>query len=375
MISKHTIILILFLSTKVVLAQSTFTLRGVVTDAETKEPLPFATVFFAGTTVGTTTNEKGGYLLRVDAAGTYDLVVKFIGYKTYAAQVKLGAREVSRLNIEVFPGAKDLGSVVVVARKDVKWKEYIRQFERVFLGRSPNGLKAKIINKEAIDFVFDDENQRLTATAYKPVLIENLQLGYQVSYYLEDFFVEYSTGLTGYYGFASFDPLQPRNKRQEKKWLKNREFAYRGSSAHFFSALYRNRLTEEGFEIEITSDLSPIPEIMAYQKTILSEMITANKEDKFKQISFGDYLRVSYLKEKESSLYRSSTTLGGVKVSAPATPSNYQESWFQILEGYSSIEFESNGFVRNPISLQYYGYWAFEKVGDLMPLDYVPKSN
>ena len=69
------------------MAQS-FIVKGVVKDSN-DEPLPFANVFFAETTHGTTTNEEGMFELNIPKAGTYDLIVRFIGYKTYAVQLKL----------------------------------------------------------------------------------------------------------------------------------------------------------------------------------------------------------------------------------------------------------------------------------------------
>ena len=147
---KLSVLFVLLLISTKVFSQSNFVLKGLVTDAKTQEPMPFATVFFAGSTFGTTTNDKGEYLLRVDKSGTYDLVVKFMGYDTYAAQVRLGAAEVSKLDIAITPSARDLGSVVVVAKKDANWRKYLEEFEVVFLGQSVNAMNSKILNKEVL---------------------------------------------------------------------------------------------------------------------------------------------------------------------------------------------------------------------------------
>jgi hypothetical protein len=62
-------------------AQGQTVLRGTVTDAETGEPLPSATVQVQDAYQGTITNEEGRYALRVDALPV-TLVVRFIGYET-----------------------------------------------------------------------------------------------------------------------------------------------------------------------------------------------------------------------------------------------------------------------------------------------------
>src|ERR1700743_1677301 len=60
-------ILLLFLLafTQGIFSQNTI-VHGVITDAKTKERLPFATVFFDESNAGTTTNEKGEYPLETD---------------------------------------------------------------------------------------------------------------------------------------------------------------------------------------------------------------------------------------------------------------------------------------------------------------------
>ncbi|MFY0592459.1 carboxypeptidase-like regulatory domain-containing protein [Roseivirga sp.] len=370
---KLSILFTLYLISTPVFSQ--YTIRGVISDAVTKEPMPFATVFFAGTTIGTTTNEKGGYQLRVDSKGTYDLIVKFIGYETYAAQVTLGAAEVSRLNIEITPGSKDLGSVVVVARKSAQWKRYFNEFEKVFLGTSVNALNAKIVNKEVLDFTFNEEKQQLSAYAYEPLIIENKELGYTVKYYLEQFIIDYMTDVSGYYGYTSFEPMEPKNNRKKKMYESNRAMAYNGSSNHFFKALYKNRLKEEGFVIELNSDLSGEQTRTASQKTIMNEMLRLDPIEKFKQLTFDNYMKISYMNERESTRYRSavaSKPATGLTISSER--SRNQESWILLVEGYSSIDFEENGFVRNPISFYSYGYWAFEKVADMVPIDFEPEK-
>lgn len=63
-------------------SQSKGTISGVVSDGEMQnEPLPFANVFIKGTTIGTTTEFEGDYIIKVDP-GTYTLVFSFVGYET-----------------------------------------------------------------------------------------------------------------------------------------------------------------------------------------------------------------------------------------------------------------------------------------------------
>ena len=373
---RLSILFTILLTSSLCFGQSTFELKGVVSDANSKEVMPFATVFFAGSTFGTTTNEKGEYSLQVSAAGTYDLIVKFVGYQIYATQVTLGEAEVSRLDISITPGAKDLGSVVVLAKQNAQWKRYLEDFESVFLGQSINGTNAKILNKEVLDFSYDEETSQLSAYSDEPILIENKELGYTVKYFLEQFILDFPSGISGFYGYTAFEEIEPKNDRKARALEKNRARAYNGSATHFFKSLYTNELKEEGFVAE--SSIEETEEGVA-SKVInvnLYDILKSSESGDYKQLSFDGYLTISYMKEKESLRYASATAekpVTGLSISDRGG-NDFQQSQILLLEGYSSVDFEATGFVRNPTSFYSLGYWGFEKVGDLVPLDYSPKD-
>lgn len=357
-------------------AQNSFTLKGIVKDAQSGEVMPFATVFFAGSTFGTTTNDKGEYSLSVNRGGTYDLIVKFIGYDTYAAQVTLGDAAVSRLDIAVTPSARDLGSVLVVAKKNAQWKRYLEDFEGVFLGQSINGVNSKILNKEVIDFVYDEENSQLNAFSDEAILIENKELGYKIKYYLEQFVLDYPSDISGFYGYTVFEEIEPKNDRKARTLEKNRARAYNGSATHFFKSLYANKLKEEGFVAELSSEETEEGVASKAINVNLYDVLKSSQTGDYKQLSFDSYLTISYMKEKESLRYASATAqkpVTGLSISDRGG-NDFQQSQILLLEGYSSIDFETTGFVRNPTSFYSLGYWGFEKVGDLVPLDYSPRD-
>lgn len=66
----------------VCLAQkSAQTLRGVILDAQTREPLPYATIFLPKTGNGTTSDMEGNFLLENIDVGRYNMQFGFVGYK------------------------------------------------------------------------------------------------------------------------------------------------------------------------------------------------------------------------------------------------------------------------------------------------------
>jgi Family of unknown function (DUF5686)/CarboxypepD_reg-like domain len=66
--------------------------QGVVTEAG-GEPLPFATVYVQGTTVGTTTNLQGDYFLELEK-GSYQLIFQYVGFRHHLEKVTVRGRPV-----------------------------------------------------------------------------------------------------------------------------------------------------------------------------------------------------------------------------------------------------------------------------------------
>lgn len=118
------LILLLTLSTMAAMAG---TIKGTVTDRQTKEPLTGATVQIAGTASGAVADIDGNYSLDIKN-GTYTLTVRYIGYK----DITLDAAKVkgeTLLNFEMDSDAQALGEVSVVAKKNLE-SERALQMER-----------------------------------------------------------------------------------------------------------------------------------------------------------------------------------------------------------------------------------------------------
>lgn len=71
-------------------AQST-RVRGIVTDADTGEPLPFVGVYFDGTTIGISTDMHGRYSLETRSPDAKVLTAQIIGYESQSFTVNRGA--------------------------------------------------------------------------------------------------------------------------------------------------------------------------------------------------------------------------------------------------------------------------------------------
>ncbi|HCE47124.1 MAG TPA: hypothetical protein DEQ84_00270, partial [Prevotellaceae bacterium] len=94
-------------------------IKGVVKDKSSKAPLTGAAVRVLGTQVGAVTDVNGNFELGKGlSAGTYDIVVKYIGYKEISQKVIAGDTNPVILDIELERSAQKLSKVVVAAKKN-----------------------------------------------------------------------------------------------------------------------------------------------------------------------------------------------------------------------------------------------------------------
>ncbi len=107
-------VLFFFLGYPLIYAQQTYTLSGIVAEAETGETLVGASVKITGTKQsGTTTNAYGFYSITLPS-GAYEVTVSYIGYKTVSEKLNISANQ--KLNIKL-QSSTQLQEVVVNAER------------------------------------------------------------------------------------------------------------------------------------------------------------------------------------------------------------------------------------------------------------------
>jgi hypothetical protein len=100
----------LFLSPHLVYGQST-KIKGIVRDASTGEPLPFVSIYFTGTTIGTSSDLDGVYYLETRENTSTELNAMLIGYETQSKQIKLSSY--NEINFSLQPVSFNLLSIIV----------------------------------------------------------------------------------------------------------------------------------------------------------------------------------------------------------------------------------------------------------------------
>jgi hypothetical protein len=107
----------LFFLSFTIQAQETLISRK-ITDANTNEPIPFATVIFKGTTKGVTTDFDGNYSIK-DNNPPDSLIVRVVGYFQKIKKIKRRQKQI--LDYQLTPNPHNLNEVVIEAGENPSW--------------------------------------------------------------------------------------------------------------------------------------------------------------------------------------------------------------------------------------------------------------
>ena len=99
-------------------------ISGKVVDATTNESLPFVNVVVSGTTIGTTTDLDGNFLIIGLKPGYVRLSASFIGYNTtLSPEVDVNNSNIANITISMESADTQLGEVTVKANQYRKTEE------------------------------------------------------------------------------------------------------------------------------------------------------------------------------------------------------------------------------------------------------------
>ena len=268
-------------------------ITGLVLNQDTREPVDFASVFFSGTFVGTTTNESGYFELDVSNYRTRPLTISAVGYHSdIITDLIPGINHEVSLKARVF----EIEEVEVISNSLVrKRRACMRIFKKEFIGLTSNARRCYILNEEDISFNYGSDKDTLRAFASKPILIQNLSLGYDISYHLDRFEYDRTAKTVLYTGNIIFNRDLIEDEESMLKYEKRRAYAYTGSSKHFFRSLWANSLKASGFSVSTYRTGDPLNyEHIVFQDFNGSKSLQYNQE---LQIRYYDHL--SYISFRE----------------------------------------------------------------------------
>lgn len=227
-------------------------IEGTVFEIGTNNPINSSTIYFDGAFVGTLTDKDGKFRLDITKYAALPLTISSIGY--YSVTLTNYSAD-KPLKIYLTPKVYELNEVMVASKSLFKKrKEYMKLFKEEFLGTTNNARNCEIINENDITFNYYSCKDTLRAFASKPILINNMALGYKITCYLDKF--EYyrhdnSFLLTGNFVFTEdMATNSPDKNLSAKIYEQRRQSTFPGSRMHFFRALWKDGLEEEGFSIK-----------------------------------------------------------------------------------------------------------------------------
>lgn len=140
-------ILLLLVCTATWAQSQSVTITGRVTDAETQQGLPGASVLISGTTNGTITDADGNFSLSIQSAdGNLQLQVSFIGYQTGLTTVVISNGSTAPVAIALSTDIKALDEVVVTGST-------LKQAKRE-LGNNISSVSSSMIDKSGANNLF-----------------------------------------------------------------------------------------------------------------------------------------------------------------------------------------------------------------------------
>lgn len=227
-------------------AQRNTSIKGIVINAETNEPIAKASVFINNTTYGTICDEAGNFHLSQLPSGAIELTVTAIGFET---QVVKADAHTGTVSVGLLPKIFSLDAVAITPADKEGWTKYGTTFLESFIGYSDFAKQCKLLNKNALDFYFDKDTYILTVRAKEPLKITNEATGYNITYWLDDFTFDFITRKLYFRGNSQYENIATKKEKKKKKWNENRGSAYNGSLYHFMRSVYAGNVAAQGFQV------------------------------------------------------------------------------------------------------------------------------
>jgi len=363
-------------------SQAQYTISGRVLNESGTEPLSKASVYINNSTIGSASNENGDYIMRDIKPGVYEVIVSYVGYEVIVYKIEIKSADL-RLTFKLVPKVKEMRDILVVtSNQREKWMAILREN---FLGQTLAAERSKILNEDDIFFERGQTKNVVQAFSDVPLIIVNKELGYRLYFDLQEFYFDAKEGRTLFFGFSRYEEMGEPDSEPRKKYIRNREKTYKGSTLHFYHSLLADDLDGQGYSMYITrpADTSknenslspelnggtvtvkmPAPQV-AYTVSRKNILFTDSADNNRIYLSWKGTLQVRY---KYDPYYKAA--LQKKFIISGSLPKGFQ-SGIMMLE--SPAYLDPNGILINPLAVQFSGFWAYEKLANMLPINYRPE--
>ncbi|NJD21632.1 MAG: carboxypeptidase-like regulatory domain-containing protein, partial [Melioribacter sp.] len=315
-------------------------IEGKVTDAKTKEPLPFASVYLSGTMIGVSTNIQGKYKMLKVLAGKYSLIVSMIGYKEAVQKIYVTDNLPEKHDFYLEPRPIVMNQIQVNEEHPPEWKNRLEIFRKYFLGRTDFSDECVIENQDEI-ILSQNETSATEAKCYNPLIIINTALGYKIECLLTRFLCNDEIGKADIVYYPKFVEMTPKNQDELKMWKENRKKEHLGSLRRFLKSLINLTIDENDYTFYYT--VNPFSR-EAYKYVNPKNLVKYQQEKNNYELTFSSRTSIY--------LYVNNRQTG-------------EESWIILTNGYAILDQE--GIPTDPLMIQVTGDFAKKGIANLLP--------
>jgi hypothetical protein len=307
-------------------------INGTILDKETGTKIDYATIYLSGTFIGTYSDKNGNFQLNLSKNTSLPLSVSAIGYNS----ITLNNFSFTKpLTIYLTPKVYNLNEVIINAKSLAhERRANLILFKSVFLGTTSNAKKCEILNENDITFNYESDKDTLRVYTTKPLQIENKALGYKITYFLDKFEYDRNNKTFLFKGNIIYNEDMTTEASQKKSFEQKRKNAFTGSRMHFFRELWADNLEATGFIVQNQSGVN-----LQYKQLVVEE------SDHKKYLSYKENLIITYY-------------------------SKVNKSHIVFLK--NRVFFDGTGYF-DPSGISWEGQMAVQRVGDLLPYEYVLK--
>jgi len=334
-------------------------ISGYVYDEAENKPLEGAFVYLDGTTISTSTDNNGYFIIKPGSVYNVPLIVTYVGFETFILEKPFSYTKPVKVLLR--ESATYLEELVINKNLPFTRKQMLRAFREQFLGTTAAGRSCTIENEDDIRLGYNVATNTLQASCPVPIKIKNKRLEYNIAFNLVDFQISYTMlTLSNLYlnrsffsGTTAYTDIS-KNGSAEKK----RKKVYLGSIVHFMKTIANNEWQKEKFQLYV--DRWP-----------------ANAASHLKvtdSLSFKKITSLDDAKAPETVGYKTNEATGKKEMIKYKKPTKYavlydgkQQSSFEMNKRFYVDE---NGFFTPIQDIVFSGYMSTLKAGDLLPGNY-----
>jgi hypothetical protein len=223
------------------------TIKGVVTDALTQQPLNGVYVYINQSTQLAITDTSGKFEFNNLNSVEADLIATKMGFETLSYHINL-QKIPAQIHFEM-AREDTIFMLGWIGSGIAKGNEWFQLFQNFFMGHSAYASQCEILNSDILHFKWNDSTQILDVKADGPLLVSNEALGYLLIINLDDFKMN-KNGDMVYDATVAFKPLHSKSIDIINKWHENRKKNYATSQVAFWKSLFNDSLQQNGFSVQ-----------------------------------------------------------------------------------------------------------------------------